>query len=376
MAQQQTGSNDIRILSVVWYKVLPPRFGGQKGVALFNEYLGRVTSVTCLCSKNNEAQQTSYVVVALLPVGKSQFLNPLSWRRIYVAAKKLRVTHLILEFPYYGIAGVLCKKLLRTKLVVHEHNIETFRFRKQQKRWWKALLFLEGWTLKKADAVFFKTEIDRETAVHKFKISKNKTTLVPYGIEVKDQPDKRRARALLLQRHKLLPETKLLLFTATLDYGPNARAMEDLVNKLVPFLNDKRIDYQIIVCGRIVFDSFAYLKNMKNENVLYAGNVPDVETYFAAADVFLNPVLSGGGVQTKTIDALCFHLNVVCFEGMEEGIAGADDKIFVAPQNDWNAFANATLQALESDSPTPPAFFEHHDWKRIAANAFDFLQTT
>jgi hypothetical protein len=148
-----------------------------------------------------------------------------------------------------------------------------------------------------------------------------------------------------------------------------------LERSLIPLLNNKRLDYKIIICGRIVFTAFDYLKRLQNENLLYAGKVADIETYFAAADVLLNPVLHGGGVQTKMIDALSFHLNVVCFEGMAEGITGAESKIFTAPKRDWAAFAEATTKALHHHSPTPSLFFDHHDWKNIAANAYHFLRT-
>jgi polysaccharide biosynthesis protein PslH len=374
MAQPQTGPDNIRILSVVWYKVLPPLFGGQKGVALFNEYLGRLAPLTCLCSKNNGLQNTSYMIEASLPVGKSQFFNPRCWRKIFRSAKRIRATHIILEFPYYGMAGLLCQKLLRTKLVLHAHNVEALRFREQGKGWWKALFFLERLAMKTADFIFFKTEKDREKAIATYGIDSRKTGLVPYGVEPKGTINKLASKEILIQRHRFSPEAKLLLFAATLDYGPNAFAMKSMVGKLIPLLNQKAINYKILVCGRIVFRGFNYLKDIRNNNLIFAGNVTDIETYFAAADVFIDPVLSNSGVQTKMVDALNFGLNVVCFDGMQEGIAGAENKIFAAQKNDWAAFADATVKALSHDEPTRNAFFEHHNWVTIAANAFQHLQ--
>jgi polysaccharide biosynthesis protein PslH len=375
MAKQQKDPDGIRILSVVWYKVLPPLFGGQKGVALFNEYLGRLAPLTCLCSENNIAIPGSYGLDASLPVSKTQFFNPLCWWKIYAAVKRTKATHLILEFPYYGLAGVLCKRLLDVKLLVHAHNIESLRFKEQGKWWWRPLQAYEKWTLQKADTVFFKTEKEKAFAIKQFAVDPEKTMVVPYGIEVREKPDKAKAKAIILERHAIKPDTRLLLFAGTLDYSPNAAAISELKTNVIPLLNKTGLSYKILVCGRVVDKAFSYLQNMSEANLLYAGNVEDIDTYFAAADVFLNPVAAGGGVQTKIVDALAFYLNVVCFEGRQEGIEGAVTKIFTAQKGNWTAFTDAISQALESRKPTPPDFFKQHDWNNIAAKAFNFIRS-
>jgi glycosyltransferase involved in cell wall biosynthesis len=315
-------------------------------------------------------------VAATLPVNKAQFLDPRCWQKIYRTCRQQGATHLVLEFPYYGLAGVLCKKWLRLNLVVHAHNMEALRFREQKKWWWRALLVLEKWTLKNADAVFYKTEKDRQTAEQVFGLKGKKSVVIPYGIVRQRTPDKAAAKQNIYQRHGIPAGTRLLLFAGTLDYGPNATAVENIEKKLIPLLQKREVPFMVIFCGRIVYEAFAYLKGLQNKHLVYAGNVPDIENYFAAADVFLNPVVVGGGVQTKVVDALNFHLNVVCFETMTEGITGADAKLFTAPAEDWEQFAEATIRAAENGNPTPALFFEHHDWNKIAEKALHLIQNT
>lgn len=375
MAKQQKAPNSIRIVSVVWYKVLPPLFGGQKGVAFFNEYLGRLAPLTCLCSKNNTVIPASYHIDATLPVSKSQFLNPFCWWKIFLAAKRQKATHLILEFPYYGLAGFFTKMLTGAKLLVHAHNIESHRFKTQNKKWWRLLQAYEKWTLRKANGIFFKTEKEKNFAVEHFALDPKNSIVVPYGTVAGRKSEKDEAKALLLQRHGIHTGTGLLLFAGTLDYRPNAQALTALKKKVIPLLNKTGLPYKIIVCGRIVDEAFSYLRNIQDPNLLYAGNVADIASYFAAADAFLNPVVTGGGVQTKMVDALGFNLNVVCFDGMQEGIKGADAKIFTAPQNDWQAFTTAIGYALNKNEPTPAAFFEYHNWTNIAEKTYRFIQT-
>ncbi|NTS42206.1 glycosyltransferase family 4 protein [Flavisolibacter sp. BT320] len=374
MANEQKAAGNLKILSIVWFRVLPPLFGGQKGVAFFNEYLGRLAPLHCLCAKSNDTVPASYHIENRLPSSKAQFFHPLCWRRILQAAKKQKASHVILEFPYHGIAGWLCSKILRTKMVVHSHNIEFLRFRQQGKWWWKLLYGYEKWTFRQADAVFVKTETDKGLAIQHFGIKDKRLTVIPFGINAMQKQEKSWAKEILRQRHGISPNEKLLLFAGTLDYGPNAEAVENICNQLLPRFDESRIPYRVVVCGRIVYKKFAYLNDLQQESLVFAGQVADIETYFSAADVFINPVSSGGGVQTKIADALSYHVNVVCFANMTEGIYGADGKLFTVTPGNWAMFADATQEALEKTEPTPAAFFRQHDWSSIADKAFRVIQ--
>jgi polysaccharide biosynthesis protein PslH len=370
MAQQeQTNTAGCKVLSVVWYKVLPPKYGGQKAVAYFNEYLAEQLSLILLCSKNNEVDAVSYPVYNWLPVSKLQFLNPFVWRQIYQFVKKEKFTHLILEFPYYGVAGILCQKLLGVKLVVNTHNIEFIRFKQQKKWWWGLLFHFEKWVLKNADAVFFKTDADEETARKYFGISKEKTMVVPYGVEEKSINKKQEARQLIIERHSLQTNSKLLLFAGTLDYLPNAGAVEFISQKLIPLLKQQTIPFTVLICGRNQNPHFQYLNQLASDEMILTGNVDDIENYFLAADVFIDPVVSGGGIQTKIMDALSYHLDVVCYSSKAKEIKKAEAKIFAVTDHHAEEFVNAIVEALHNRKTLSPAFFEKYNWRTIAAKA-------
>lgn len=371
MAQlPQTESNTVTILSVVWYKVLPPKFGGQKAAAMLNQYLGGLAPLHCLCSKNNEAIATSYAVHPVLPVSKRQFLNPFVWRTIYLFARKHSTTHLLLEFPYHGIAALLTKQLLGLKLVVHEHNIECLRFKEQQKWWWPLLYFYEGWVLRRAELVFFKTADDRQTAIETFGLKEERTALLPYGVAQADLDNGEKLAAEIRLRHGIQPQEKLLLFAGTLDYQPNAEAVMAIRQKLLPQLSLLPFSFKIVICGRNKLREFQYLNKETHPNIIMAGEVADIHAYFAAADVFINPVLTGGGVQTKILDALSYHLNVVCFQSRARGIVHAEKKLFCVKDGSWEKFVQAVAKAVAHRSLTSTAFFEHYNWRSIAAKAY------
>jgi hypothetical protein len=53
----------------------------------------------------------------------------------------------------------------------------------------------------------------------------------------------------------------------------------------------------------------------------------------AGADIFLDPVETGGGIQSKIVEALSYDLNVVCFQGQaDEPFTKAGEKILHVPK--------------------------------------------
>jgi glycosyltransferase involved in cell wall biosynthesis len=109
------------------------------------------------------------------------------------------------------------------------------------------------------------------------------------------------------------------------------------------------------------------LKEYIDQNIIYAGFVEDVEMYFKAADLFLNPVQSGGGIKTKMVEAIAFGTTVITTEtgaaGIHRDICGK--KLIVVPDNDWNDFANAVIENRSSNEMTPPSYYDYYFWGSI-----------
>jgi glycosyltransferase involved in cell wall biosynthesis len=357
----------VKILSIVWYQVLPAKYGGQKGIAFFNKYLGKQLSLVCLCSKDNEkTEYLSYELSPVLPQGKWQFLNPLCWRKIIRTAEKEKPTHIILEHPYHGIAGWLAKKSTGAKLVIHSHNLEHLRFKERNKWWWRLLRSYERWVHRKADLNLFKTSEDLEQAVRLFKLHPDKCTLLPYGTDPEEMRlPKKEAKEFIAKRHGLNLDEVILLFSGTLDYKPNADAVLNIYKELAPRLTRACFTGKIIICGRNKSKPFQYQKKLSHPLVIQAGEVNDIENYFAAAGLFINPVLTGGGIQTKNIDAISYNLPVVGFENMLAGLESSlcPGKIFKASAGNWDRFTEKIEVALcSTPALTPPSFYTYYSF--------------
>lgn len=358
----------IHIVSIAWYKILPPKFGGQKGIALFNKYLAKRYSFTCLCSKNNKpGDDINYKVIPSLPVSKRQFMDPFCWEKIKRITASENATHILLEHPYYAIAAYRAAKAIGVRLILHAHNIEFLRFRQMGKWWWRLLYYYEKWAHRKADLVLFKTLEEKEYAINQFAIEKNKCLVIPYGIEKSDSPDHDSARQFLCKQYGIKENEKILAFAGTLDYEPNAKAVENIYKEIAPRLDKKGFYYKIILCGRNKDKRYRYLQQLSHPAVIHAGEVEDIGIYLAGADSFINPVQTGGGVQTKNIEALAHHGNVVGFESKfdTDAIEKADEKIFAALDGDWEHFANQIIKSAAKREMTSSAFFDYYYWENI-----------
>ena len=355
----------MKIISIVWYKVLPPKFGGQKGIACFNQELAKHHPLVCLCSSNNEpADDLLYKVIPGLPVSKWQFILPSCWKKIRDIVAQEKATHIILEHPYHGLAAVKACKATGAKLIVHSHNIEAERFREMGKWWWRLLYQYEKWIHRKAALSLFKTGEDKQWAIDHFKVESDACMVIPYGVT---KPIKNKEAGLLIrQRHSIAATDKILLFAATLDYKPNAIAVEYIFNQIAVEISRQNLSYRIIICGRNDHPSFQYLKKLSHPAVILASEVEDIENYFSAADVFINPVESGGGIQTKNIDALSYELNVICFDHMLAGIEMGltNSKVFTVAKKDWKGFVTTIHKACLYPQVLPESFFYHYSFAR------------
>lgn len=355
-----------KVLSLVWYKVLPPKFGGQKGIALFNEHLSRHCKLTCLCSKDNQVtKDISYRVLADLPTGRKHVLNPFYWWKVRQITKKEKPSLLILEHPYHGLAAFLAQKHSKQGFALHAHNIEWRRFQQIGKWWWPLLKAYEKWVFRRAAFVIFKTSTDQNFAIRSFGISPEKCMIIPYGVD-RPFPTPRHDET-IRKRYHISADEKLLLFAGTLDYEPNAKAVEDIYKEIIPRLKASGLRFRIIICGRNKFPAFAYLNDLNDPCVIMAGEQDMITPFFLAADVFINPVLSGGGIQTKNMDALAHDCNTVCFSALATGIPPeiCGGKLRIAEDGNWNEFIKLVIDLSALRSPTPDLFFAYFNWARL-----------
>lgn len=364
-----------RFLCIVSYKVFPERFGGQKGVVNFMDELGRHVNLVCLCSRNNQpAKDYSFHIIRKLPVSKSQWLNTYVLWQIKRFILREKITHVIIEHSYYGLLGKWLKRK-GIRFIIHAHNIEFIRFRESGRRLWPVMKWIEKIGYSYADHVLFKTEHDLEQAVSLFGIARKACEVLPYGTVFRDTPAAGDSHRFLCNRHGIPPNTPIIFFAGTLDYRPNAEAFRAIARHIIPaFEKIYKDPFRVIICGRIEKKDYLHLRDIRHEKLIYAGDVHDVEPYFLGASLFINPVRSGSGIQTKNIEALSHGLPLVATPFAAQGLpAWLSPAVLIAADDGWKDFCTKMVQQLQKRPAIPQRFFHTFHWSVMVQHVLSHL---
>lgn len=358
-----------RILVIAPYSYLPDFSGGQKYIAQFLEHLGEKTDLTVVSvAENDFTLAKSYKAFPLLKTSFSRYIDRSLVGKIADLVNQKQTEIVICEHPYFAWLAFALREKTGVKVIIHTHNIEYQRFRSIRKWWWPVLKGYEKRSFKKADALLFISPEDKQFAIQNWKIAAAKCIDVPYGIKDKSQPDKVFGRQHLRWNYAITENEKILLFAGLLNYKPNADGLNAILDKINPILMaEPNFSYKILVCGKGLDPSMNELKAHATNNIIYAGFVDDISTVYRGADLFLNPVLSGGGVKTKVLEAIAAGTTVVSTTSGAAGIekSASGEKLVVVPDNDWKQFAEAVIVASKQTTSTPVEFYENYHWEKI-----------
>ncbi|MBS1497036.1 MAG: glycosyltransferase family 4 protein [Bacteroidetes bacterium] len=361
------------------YNTYPPKTGGKKFVALFHQYLMKELPVHFISVKNNEVPpEMADSFHTILGTSKLRYANVLLFFKLKKLIRQQQLTDIIIVHPYFGWLAWMLKKATGVRLSLLSHNIEAIRFKSMGKSWWKMLWYYEKNVHKIIDHNFFVTEEDKNFAIQNYKLNPKKCFVITYGIEWKQIPtaaERKNANDELKKQYQLNDHQRILLFNGSLDYQPNIEAVEYIINNINPLLlATKNFDYKIIICGKGLPASFNELKEYADKNIIYAGFVNDINLFFKGADIFINPVITGGGIKTKLVEAIGNNLTAISCKSGAFGVSEslAPGKLEVVDDFDWKAFSLAIVNAKMS-AQTEGTFFNHFYWGNIAAKAAGIL---
>lgn len=366
----------INILAVISYPFLPSTTGGEISTLNILKYLHRKHKLTVFTAEpysyDFRHQTGDMEFIFGMPFKDSRYYNIRLVGVLRKLIKKTGADWLFFDQPWFGWIMWMLKLTTRKKIFVRSNNIEYLRFKSLGKWYWQMLYIYEKWTYRAADLVLFVTESERQKAIYEFDLDPGKTLLAPYGVELDQAPAKKDASAIAVLKSELGIATgeKMILFFSTLSYYPNYEAVGFIANQIYPLLKEAPdFRFKIILCGKGL--PAAVQQQLENKpEIRYLGFVDDIALYIDAADLMINPILSGGGVKTKAIDTLARNQRVLSTRNGADGIdpAVCADNLVMVQDHDWPAFADAIREWAGKPAHIPQAFYDMYGWPGIIDN--------
>jgi len=347
------------------YHVFPPQTGGQKAIFTFTSALAKQHEVLAVSTNlNTNPEKAPFELLNLFGPTRWRYLNILDVYKVYKLSQKRKIQYIITDHPYYGWQAYVLKKLLKVPCYVRSHNIEYQRFKSIGSPVWRLLYWYERWVYRFSDALFCITDEDRDFARKEFHLSEEHCQTLAYGIPYKDQPATFPIeRAQICVEQNIPTNIPIILFNGALDHLPNQQAVEDILYNINPELKKLLPDYRILICGRRMPDSIKNLPAELWDKIIYTGFVDDIDLYIKGADLHINPIISGGGVKTKVIEALGYSKNVVSYYSGAIGIRKdlCADKLQICNDSDHINFTNLIVSTLIKEAtPCSVKFYEYY----------------
>ncbi|MFN7116097.1 MAG: glycosyltransferase family 4 protein [Saprospiraceae bacterium] len=370
-----------KIAVIIPHQFVPPANGGHAAGYGFCEFLAKEREIVVISTTNNPDLPLPFRLERLFSDRFYKYFSPLVGLRLYQFLKKEHITHCVIQQPFIGLLILPIVKLLNIRLLVYSHNIEYQRFQTIGKWWWRFLWLVEWLLYRNANAVLFISRDDMREAIPIFKLNPNRCFEMPYGTRYPSTPPGRdEARKIITQRHQLDPQAFLILFFATHSYKPNTDALERILDIINPILLQKAdFPYKILICGGGLPERFNKLTAYQEKNIHYVGFVDKIDEYIQACDVTLNPVITGGGVKTKMVEAIALGTPVISAKTGAKGVdpVACGDKLVILQDDDNQGFAAAILH-LKSKyyMPTPASFYKEYYWANAIQPALKEMQDT
>lgn len=356
------------LLSLVPYSFLPPTNGGHLGIAEMHRHLALFCNDHIAGTRSNAPdRQEPFQLHKIFDAGALRYLPFRYQKELEILGRETAAKAIFCEHPYMAISADALARALKIPWFLRSHNIESERFRKMGKPWWMLLARYEKWAFQHADGAFFVTPEDALWTRQHWQIPENKCHVAPYGTPLAAAPaPDADAKQRLAAQLALRPDVPWLYFLGALDYGPNAEAVDYLLAEVQPRLAASGQPFELLLAGKGLPP--AQKEKLSGKGITYTGFLPSLNDFLAACEVMLNPVLSGGGIKTKAVEALAWGKMVVSCEsgaaGLERAVCGK--ALYVSADGNWEGFTKDVLTAMHTKAQVPEAFYQRYHWSHVA----------
>jgi polysaccharide biosynthesis protein PslH len=268
---------------------------------------------------------------------------PIAMMRICREVASFKPDHVVLEGASCAVylallAFVLRKMVPRARIVYHAHNVEYLLRLQRENRIVAALTrYAERRLLTLSDRSFAVSEEDRQRFSALYGIVPD---LLPNGVDcTADRATPEQVEA-VRKRYGITDES--ILFMGLYAYPPNRRAVEFLMDEVMPWLRQRRPDVRLVVTGGDVPFSSPWLIN---PGVVISRT--DLNALVSACRIGVAPIFTGSGTRLKILEYMAAGLPVVTTKKGAEGL-GVQAGKHVLYAETAQEFVEAILRILSS----------------------------
>ena len=150
---------------------------------------------------------------------------------------------------------------------------------------------------------------DRE-ALHLFQ--KDNITIVQNGIDTEQ-----------FYFEEEMQHQKQVVFIGNLGYAPNVRAVQYLVEEIMPLVWTKHPEARLMLAGA---RPHWYIKQLDDERIVLRGWVEEIRDAYKEGSVLVAPLFTGSGMQNKILEAMSVGLPCVTTSIVNNSILAEEDK--------------------------------------------------
>lgn len=197
----------------------------------------------------------------------------------------------------------------------------------------------EGRLVKNFDCTLAVTDIDKAAlllAVDQPDEEKNKIPVIPIAVDTKQ-----------LSKYPNNNQGNSLLTLGTLHYPPNADGIRWFMQQVFPIVLNQFPDTKLTVIGKNPPQDFFEIAQKHPDLIKITGYVDELDPYLKQARIIVVPVLAGGGMRVRILEAFAHQIAVVTTTIGLEGIDAIHNKNVMIGDSP-EEFANAVVQLLSN----------------------------
>jgi polysaccharide biosynthesis protein PslH len=300
---------------VKYHEVSVLSYGTPEQERMFRENYGSLCAQSRFVNRKRPRIINAFELLWLLVRGRS------SLRRIYRAAMQRAIDEMTAAQQYDIIH--CCIHMLGffrfppgIPVSTDTHDVvydQKHRMAKTTRNlFWKALTYLE-YKFGKAEELSLCRKFDlliavteRDRAIFKQDLPSQDIVTIENGVS-----------SPFFEAFKIEPEPFTMVFTGLFTHLPNTGAMLYFLDEIFPLILKEEPGARVYVVGK---SPPRTLRARASDRVIVTGFVNDVRPYMARSQVFIIPLLAGGGIRGKALEAMAMRRPIVTTALGVEGI--------------------------------------------------------